>query len=255
MHPPLWLRDMDPACRLWKKKKDPGFKDYLSEKTSPHFLPGAQDQWLVVDHDQLSCRSTRTTAGNCEEMETQIMWACHTPQQPLQNHSSVHFGGYAAVSTGNSWWATSKSGHPCPCQNCTWCHSVEKTGRSLLNHPSCPVMTRSVEGLNWMELNWIVWFNITCGHPPSKINTLSVFHHQKPSYARKTKCQFTIIVLCLKWSVLCIPFVFFCQFSLLFTVLFVFWFCDHLDNSLLWPKWFWQIRDLAGVISHANVMD
>ena len=39
----------------------------------------------------------------------------------------------------NAGWTTSKSGHPCPCQNCSQGPPAEKTGRvSLLNRPSCP---------------------------------------------------------------------------------------------------------------------
>ena len=46
--------------------------------------------------------------------------------------------GDVMVSRGNAWWTTSKSGHPCPCQNCSQGPPAEKTGRgSLLNCPSC----------------------------------------------------------------------------------------------------------------------
>ena len=39
----------------------------------------------------------------------------------------------------NAGWTTSKSGHPCPCQNCSPGPPAEKTSRgSLLNRPSCP---------------------------------------------------------------------------------------------------------------------
>ena len=47
--------------------------------------------------------------------------------------------GDAVVGRGNAGWTTSKSGHICPCQNCSQGPSAEKTGRgSLLNRLSCP---------------------------------------------------------------------------------------------------------------------
>ena len=45
--------------------------------------------------------------------------------------------GDAVVSRGNAGWTTTKSGHPCQCQNCSQALSAEKTGRgSLLNCPA-----------------------------------------------------------------------------------------------------------------------
>ena len=47
--------------------------------------------------------------------------------------------GDAVVDRGIAGWTTSKSGHPCPRQNCSRWPPAEKTGRgSLLNRPSCP---------------------------------------------------------------------------------------------------------------------
>ena len=64
----------------------------------------------------ISLWSTGTSSGNCHEMETCMVWACHMPQQPLQNHPSGHLGGWAIamVGRGNAGWRTSKNGHPCP---------------------------------------------------------------------------------------------------------------------------------------------
>ena len=46
--------------------------------------------------------------------------------------------GDAVVSREKAGWTVSKSGHPCPCQNCSQWHPAEKTGRgSWLNCPSC----------------------------------------------------------------------------------------------------------------------
>ena len=45
--------------------------------------------------------------------------------------------------------STLKSGHPCPCQDCSQQPPAEKTGReSLLNRPSCPPTIQSIKGLN-----------------------------------------------------------------------------------------------------------
>ena len=44
----------------------------------------------------------------------------------------------AVVGRGNAGWTTSKSGHICPCQNCSQGPPAEKTWRwSLLNRSSC----------------------------------------------------------------------------------------------------------------------
>ena len=44
--------------------------------------------------------------------------------------------GDAVVGKGNAGWTTSKSGHPCPCQNCSPWPSAKTTERgSLLNRP------------------------------------------------------------------------------------------------------------------------
>ena len=63
--------------------------------------------------------------------------------------------GDAVVGRGNAGWTTSKSGHPCPCQNCSQGSPTEKAWRgSLLNSPSCPPddpVGHETE-LNWPEL-------------------------------------------------------------------------------------------------------
>ena len=60
--------------------------------------------------------------------------------------------GDTIVRRGNAGWTTSKSGHPCLCQNCSLGRPAEKSGRgSWLNHPSCPPDNQSAKGLNWMQ--------------------------------------------------------------------------------------------------------
>ena len=86
------------------------------------------------------CGSTGTSSSNCQETETCMVRACHTPRQPLLNHPSGHLGRRATplVGRGKSGWTASKSGHPYPCQNCSQGPPEEKSGRgSLLNRPSC----------------------------------------------------------------------------------------------------------------------
>ena len=47
--------------------------------------------------------------------------------------------GDALVGRGHARWTTSKSGHLCPCQDCSQQPPAEKTGRgSLLNRLPCP---------------------------------------------------------------------------------------------------------------------
>ena len=92
---PLQLWNMDSACWLWKK--DPGFQNQVPGETSPHVLLGAQDQRLRAEEDWVPSLwvHTRTSSGNSQEMETGIVWACHTPRKLPQNRPSRHLGGWA----------------------------------------------------------------------------------------------------------------------------------------------------------------
>ena len=107
-------------------------------ETSPHLLLRVQDQQLGAEQDQLPCWSAGTSSGNCQETETCMVWACHTPRQPLKNHPSEHPGVWAwsAEMLGRQHQrmdipADVRTGHKGLLQ--------KKTGRgSLLNHPSCP---------------------------------------------------------------------------------------------------------------------
>ena len=62
---------------IMKKKK--GIQTFdtkcLKMETSPHLLPGAQDQRLGAGQDQPPCGSTGTSSGNCQE--TEIAWFGH----------------------------------------------------------------------------------------------------------------------------------------------------------------------------------
>ena len=65
----------------------------------------------------------------------------------------------AVDSRGNAGWTTLKSGHPCPCRNCSQRFPAEKTGRSLLNRPSCrpdnPI--GHLTELNFLKRQWTEW--------------------------------------------------------------------------------------------------
>ena len=65
------------------------------KENSQHLLLGAQDQRLSEEQDQLPCWPTGTSSGNCQETESHMGRARHTPRHPLQNHPSGHLGGWA----------------------------------------------------------------------------------------------------------------------------------------------------------------
>ena len=137
LHPPLWLWNMDPAC--WLKKRIQAIKtkcirkllciSYLEHKTNDrvqsktNFLVGPQE-----------------SSGNCQEMESCMVQACHTPQKLPQNHPSGHLGGWAMLwSTKEMLDGQHQRIHPCPCHNCSQGPPAEKTGKGpLLNCPWWP---------------------------------------------------------------------------------------------------------------------
>ena len=60
--------------------------------------------------------------------------------------------GNAVVGWENAGWTTSKSGHPCLCQNCSKGPPAENTGRgSLLKRLSCPLDDLIVQGTELMK--------------------------------------------------------------------------------------------------------
>ena len=95
LSPPSYSMAVKRGPCLLTLKKNPGFQNQVPGETSLHLLLGAQDQQLGAAQDQLPCGSTGTSSGNHQEMETCMVQACHTPQQPLQNHLSGRLGGWA----------------------------------------------------------------------------------------------------------------------------------------------------------------
>ena len=96
---------------------------------SLHLLLGAQDQRLGAQHYQLPCGSTGTSCSKCQETETCMSLACDmshaTTASPKPSFRVPWRVGDAVVGRGHARWTTSKSGHRCPCHNCTHGRSAE----------------------------------------------------------------------------------------------------------------------------------
>ena len=63
-----------------KKKKKSRFSKPDTREKFFHLLFGAQDQRLGVEQDQLPCRSTGISSGNCQDTETCMVRACYIPR-------------------------------------------------------------------------------------------------------------------------------------------------------------------------------
>ena len=121
-----------------------------------------QKQRFIKRKPEDPCGSTETYSGNYQETKTCMIRACHTPRQPLQNHTSGHLGGWATP------WSAEEmpdghhrfNGHSCPRQNCSQELPAEKAGRrSLLNCLSRPPGDPLGQGT--AELNWTKNWNYT----------------------------------------------------------------------------------------------
>ena len=104
--------------------------------------------------------------------------------------------GCTVVSRGNNRWTTSKSGHICPCQNCSERPPAEKTGRwYLLNRPSCPP-GRPNRSRDWPGLNLDYSAHLYCA--------ASVCFHatdRQASCFRKVDMTFSICAMILAHAV------------------------------------------------------
>ena len=148
---------MDPAYQLWWK--DPGFSKRMREKTFFLFFFISylehKTRRLGAEQDHLPFGSTGIESGNCQETKTCMVRACHTPQQPLQNHTSGHLG----------WWATPWSAQEMldeQYQQVDITNHARAAHKGLLQGkkmeedlfwivPRVPLTTQSVKGLNWTE--------------------------------------------------------------------------------------------------------
>ena len=125
-----------------------------------------QQQELTTDSSQLSFIVKPTTG--CRARSTSL-WVHRNIFWQLSRDGNLHGSGMshamtsspepsfrapwrvvdAVVGRGNVRWTTSKSGHPCPCQNCSQGPPAEKTGRDLCwIVPHVPLVTQSVKALS-----------------------------------------------------------------------------------------------------------
>ena len=65
----------------------------MPEETSPHLLLGARDNGVVRSKINFLVGPQEPLLVNCQETETCMVRACHTPRQPLQNHPSEEYLG------------------------------------------------------------------------------------------------------------------------------------------------------------------
>ena len=125
-------------------KKDPGFRNQVSEETSAHLLLGAQDQQLGA-----------TSSGNCQETETSMVRACHAPRQPLQTilQGTLDNGRRRVISRGNTGW-TVKGWTSLPIAELFTLASGRKDWKSVSTEMSLIFLPTIylVEGLNRIEL-------------------------------------------------------------------------------------------------------
>ena len=99
-----------------------------------------------------SLRVHRNLFGNCQETETCMARACHTPWKPLQNYPSGHLGGLATP-----WSAEERLNgqYPlfCTSQNCSQQPPAQKTGKASLDAESSFMSPRRPyhKELNWTD--------------------------------------------------------------------------------------------------------
>ena len=97
-------------------------------------------------------RSTGTSSGNCQEMETCVVHACHMPWQPLQNHPSDHLGEWGMPWSAEKMQAGQNQRRDIPAHART-AHKglMQKRLEEDLYWIIChvPPMTQSVKGLKW----------------------------------------------------------------------------------------------------------
>ena len=112
------------GCEIWtlladSEKKDPCFRNEVpEEKLLRIFYLEAQDQRLGAEQNNFLVGSLEPLLATVKRRK--LAWLGHitrhaSPKPPFRAPWSV---GDALVGRGNARWTTSKSGHPCPCQNC-----------------------------------------------------------------------------------------------------------------------------------------
>ena len=141
LHPPLWLWDMDPDCRLWEK--DPSLQNQVHEETS-RCRAKSDSLWPHWSHfwKLLGDRNLHGSGMTCTTILSKTSF-----------RASKKRVGDAAVRRENAGW-TSKNGHPCQCQNWSRRPPTEKAGRGyLLNNPSY-FAVNTYGSRDWTELTF-----------------------------------------------------------------------------------------------------
>ena len=137
-------------------KKDPGLRNQVPEETSPHLLLGAQDQWLGAEQDQLPCGARGTSADNCQETESCMFRACHSPRHPsITIPQGTLEDGRRRGRQSKCWTDTIKAWTSLPMPELL----TRASCRKVLEGNLCWIVghvastTQLVKGLVWTELN------------------------------------------------------------------------------------------------------
>ena len=95
------------------------FRNQVPEKTSPYLLLGAQDQRVGAEQDELFLWVHRNLFWHLSrDGNFHGSGISHTTTaSPNRSFRTLWRVGVAVVGGRNAGWTTSKSGHPCPCQN------------------------------------------------------------------------------------------------------------------------------------------
>ena len=126
-----------------------------------YFVGGSNMLWFLYDVDRVcTCRMSYElvlcphTAPGCRNLYGLGMSYATTASPKPSSRASWRVG-HTIVGREYAGWTTSKSGHTCPCQNCSEGSLAAKTGRgSWLKCPSCPRDDPISQGtaLNWTAL-------------------------------------------------------------------------------------------------------
>ena len=142
LHPALWLWNMDSAGWL-PKKMDPGFGNLAPEKTPPHLLIEAQDEWLGGEQDQHLCGSIGTSIGMAASPK----------------HPSWHLGVWATLWSAEEMLARQRQGMDIPAHARTALDGLKQkkywkriSAESSLKSPDGPIGPGTE--LNGTEQQW-----------------------------------------------------------------------------------------------------
>ena len=149
-------------CLLTLKKRIQAFETKrLGKLFCISYWEQKPNDWVRSKNNFLVGPQEPLLSTNCQETETcMVRGMSHAPTaSPKPYFRASCRVSVVAVGRGNAEWATSKSGHPCPCKNCSQGRPAEKTGSgSLLNRAPCPPFHTSPDDpigqeteLNWSE--------------------------------------------------------------------------------------------------------